>query len=202
MYKGTTMYEYLSQNTKSFTLLKAIADKGGLKDILEGKDSRYPRLMFIAPTDATIGAALVHAQRCEDYILDASGKPVDFDFLKTIEKSLSVEECRSIVLNYLFTDLYYRDTFPVGERGKTFEERIDGLDLTSINGNKMWFFCFKTPYGNFHDIHVNTIHGIEHSTQADFWLPTTNIEVKNGVVHANVDGFMGILKGVLKGEIK
>lgn len=201
MHKGSTIYEYLTKNPKYFTLVKAIADKGGVKDILDGKDPKYPKLMFIAPTDVTIGAALVYADRCKDVVLDADGKPVDFDFMKAIETNVTPEECRAIILNYLFTDLYYRDTFPVGERGQAFADRKEGIDLTSLSGNKMWFYCLRTSYGNYNDIHVNTIHGIEHDTQADFWLPSTNIVVKNGVVHSNVEGFLGILKGVFKAGI-
>lgn len=200
MHKGSTIYEYLSVNTKHYTLIKAIADKGGVKDILDGKDAKYPSLMFIAPTDLTVAAALVHAGRCKDYVTGADGKPVDFDYLKAIKENVTVEECRAIILNYLFTDLYYRDTFPEGRRGQSFDQRKDGIDLTSINGNKMWFFCLKSAYGNFKDIHINTIHGIEHGTFADFYLPSTNITVKNGVVHTNVDGFLGIVRGVFKVE--
>lgn len=199
MHKESTMYEYLSNN-KKHTLIKAIVDKAGVKDILDGKDPKYPKLMFIVPTDDTVAAALLFAERCKDYVVGPDNKPVDFDYLKAIKENVTVEECRALILNYVFTDLYYRDTFPVGERAEKFESRKDGIELTSLNGNVMWFFRRESPYGNYKDIHINTIHGIEVGTLADFYLASTNIVVKNGVVHGNVDGFVGIARGVFKVE--
>lgn len=190
-YVNSSMYEYLKQNSDQFYLTTAIIDRAGLKDLFEGKDPNHKSVMFIAPTKYAIMAGMMRMEYTKTPLKDEQGKVVSFDFLKDIE-NIPVDVCKSIILSYTFDKVYLRDQFPIGKRGDGKEQKLmqDGEVMTSLNGNKIWFYCQQTPYGNFADIHLNTIVGIEMGTMTDLYLVSTDHVVKNGVVHGNVDGFV------------
>lgn len=184
-----SIYKYLSEHPKDFSLAKALIDRAGLRDLYEGNDAQHPAVMLIAPLNYSIMAGMVRNNYATTVITDAKGNPSTWDFIKDIN-NIPVEVCRSIMLSYTFDKIYYRDAFPAGTRGESLEKSEGGEVMTSLNGNKVWFYNQKTAYGQFSTITINTIHGIEVDTKTDLWLPTTDIKVKNGVIHANTPGFI------------
>ncbi len=183
-----TMYSYLSENTKQFYLTTALIERAGLRNLFEGKDASHHNIMFIAPGKYAVMAGMIRKGYAKTVVKDKDGK-LDFDYLKDIE-NIPVDVCKSIILSYTFDKIYLRDEFPEGRRGEGPEFGEGGEVLTSINGNKIWFYRQKTAYGNFTDVPVNTIIGIEVDSKTDLYLQTTDIKVKNGVVHGNVNGFI------------
>lgn len=184
-----SMMQYLREHSDQFYLTTAIIERAGLNDMFEGRDSQHPNIMFIAPTKYAIAAGMMRMEYAKTPIKDAKGNIVAFDFLKDVQ-NIPEDVCKSIILSYTFDKVYLRDEFPAGTRGEGENLMQGGEVLTSINGNKIWFYRQQTAYGNYSNIHVNTIIGIELDTKTDLYLASTNLKVKNGVVHANVDGFI------------
>lgn len=186
---NSTMYEYLKKRADQFYLTTAIIERAGLTDLFQGKDPNHKNIMFFAPTKYSIAAGMIR----KGYAKTTSNDPKDefnFDLIKDIQE-IPVDVCKSIILSYTFDKVCMRDEFKEGKRGPENEKLMQGGEVyTSINGNQLWVYRQQTPYGNFADIHVNTIVGIELETKTDFYLASTDIKVKNGVVHANTDGFI------------
>ena len=188
-FDNVSMYDYLKANSKQFYLTTALIDRAGLQDLFMGKDPAHKRIMFFAPTKYAIAAGMIRKDYAKTPLNDANGELWDFDYLKDIQ-NIPVEVCQSIILSYTFDKVYMRDEFPKGERGEGEELMQGGEILKSINGNEIWIYRQQTAYGNFTDIPVNTIVGIEQGTNTDLYLTSTDHTVNNGVVHALVDGFM------------
>lgn len=185
----TSMYDYLKANDAQFYLTRALIDRAGLQDLFQGKDPAHPKVMFFAPTWYAVAAGMFRKEYTKTPLKDAEGNLVSYDFKKDIE-NIPVQVCRSIILSYTFDKVYMRDAFPQGKRGEGKDIQQGGEILTSLNGNKLWVYRQQTAYGNFTNIHVNTIIGIEQGTNTDFYLASTDNAVKNGVVHSMVDGFI------------
>lgn len=188
-YVETSAFGYLKKNANQFYLTTALIERAGLTNLFEGKDPQHPKIMFIAPTKYAIMAGMMRMNYAQTPLKDSKGNSVDIDYLKDIQ-NIPVEICRSIILSYTFDKAYLRDEFPLGHRGEGVDLMQQGEIMTSLNGNKIWFYRQQTSFGNFSDVHVNTIIGIEVDTKTDLYLTSTDLKVKNGVVHANVDGFI------------
>lgn len=188
-YVNTSMYDYLKANNQNFYLTTALIDRAGLQDLFQGKDPVHPKVMFFAPTWYSVAAGMIRKGYAKTPLKDAEGKIMSFDFAKDVQ-NIPVEVCRSIILSYTFDKVYMRDGFPQGKRGEGEDIQQGGEILKSLNDNKIWIYRQQTAYGNFTDIHVNTIVGIEQGTNTDLYLASTDLVVKNGVVHSLVDGFM------------
>lgn len=184
-----SMMQYLTEHPNNFYLTTAIIQRAGLTELFEGKDPEHPKVMFIAPTKYAIMAGMIRKGYAKTPLKDKEGKIDSFDFLTDVQ-NIPPDVCKSIILSYTFDKVYLRDEFPQGKRGEGNNLMQDGEVLTSINGNKVWFYRQATAYGIYSNIEVNTIIGIEMDTKSDLYLASTDITVKNGVVHANVDGFM------------
>lgn len=184
-----TMYEYLKKRSDQFYLTTALIERGGLVDLFQGKDAEHPRIMFFAPTKYAVAAGLIRHK----IVQEPDGHQFEFGYdMEKAIRNMPEELCRKIILSYTFDKVYMRDEFKAGKRSDDPSQELQqgGEILTSINGNELWVYRQEVAYQGISTIPINTIVGIEQATKTDFWLTSTDIKVKNGVVHANVDGFM------------
>lgn len=165
-----TMYEYFQTDSYNWKLVKQLVDKAGLKELFNGEDPAHKKIMFLGVVDNTIKAWM----------------------LKNGYKSVSViptAECKKLLLSYVFDDMHLRDDVPQGNRGKMGTDEQGGVSLTSIGGNKVWLYAEHTGY-QISSIIIKSLVSVDLTTGNTAYIATSNILVKNGLVHSLDDGFI------------
>lgn len=171
LHANRTMYEYFQTDDYNWKLTREMIDRAELRDLFEGKDSKHPRIMFLGIVSNTIEAWMLKHQ------------------YRTVD-DVPVEECRNLILSYVFDDIQHREAVPVGERGQTLSENKGGVVLASLNKNKVWLYAQKTTYNNIGSLKITSLISITLNTGNTGYIASSEIIVKNGLVHSLDDGFI------------
>lgn len=166
-----TMYEYFQTDDYNWKLTREMIDKAEIQDIFQGTNAKYKKIMFLGIVNNTIEAWMRKRQ------------------YKTLD-DVSKEECKNLILSYVFTDIQNREKVPVGKRGQTLDKNQGGIMLTSINGNKVWLYARKDTYQNISSLKITSLISITMNTGNTGYIASSEIIVKNGLVHSLDDGFI------------
>lgn len=165
-----TMYEYFQTDSYNWKIVKQLVDKAGLKELFNGEDPAHKKIMFLGLVDNTVKSWM----------------------LKNGYQSVSVipaAECKKLLLSYVFDEVHLRDDVPQGDRGKMGTDGQGGVSLTSIGGNKVWLYAEYASY-QISSIIIKSLVSVDLTTGNTGYIATSNIFVKNGLVHSLDDGFI------------
>ncbi|WP_443937853.1 fasciclin domain-containing protein [Pedobacter sp. MW01-1-1] len=153
-----TIYQYMQGDTYNWDLTIQMIDHAGLTSLFKGEDSSHPKIMVLGLTSHSIRRWVYTKGKTEVTQMD----PL---------------ECRRILLNHVFDQVYFRKDIPSRETG--------GVALKSIGGAEIRLFTEEQ---------VDPTYGIgpvlvkftskDGTSVVNAQIASADINPKNGVVHS------------------
>ena len=140
-------------------------ERAGLVDLFSGKDSAYPEITFLGPTNHSI----------RRWMLDNR-----FSSLQEV----TPEQCRELLLRHVIKGKYMRNDIPRGTQLSNQQQGEGGLVFKSIGGANLWLYTFQEAYSDIPGTGPVYIYMFSLDYSRNINIVSADIEPDNGVVHS------------------
>lgn len=163
----TTMWDYFATDGYNWDSLRVMAQRANLVSIFQGTSEYGKDITFFGITNHSIRAYLYANE------------------LKSVS-DLSVEQCRTFILNSIITKRIMLDDFTRGVRSSNPDSPIGtgGEMFTMASGKKMWIYSFQEAYDGVPSAGPVQLYIVSGETTRTSHVASSNIETLTGVVHS------------------
>lgn len=158
-----SMLEYLKSDSYNWDSIVRIIERADLVSLFE-KEGAEDQITFLGPTNHSI----------RNWMYDSAYVDVN---------SIPVDTCRKMVLRHVVKGRYMMKDIPRGSIGtNASSERTGGVELTSLDGGKIWFYTVTSPIYGVEDAGPLTLYCVSLDFLKSVPLACPDIQTNTGVV--------------------